>query len=112
MMVEDESGISFKLRGTGWGSRRALYGLYGGGELNNGSIGCEAPSLTGPGGDNTGWGASPPPNPTTAPATGAPVNASNQMPLSPGKILLKQILEIELAEELVIIIFVGWMKKS
>lgn len=84
---DDESGLSLKLRGTGWGSRRALIGLCGGGELTNGSTGWGPPPAGGPGGANSGWGAPPPPNPSIAAAWGAPVNASNQMSSSSGKIL-------------------------
>ena len=81
---QDQQGLSFKLRGTGWGSRRALVGLCGGGELTNGSTGWGPPPAGGPGGTNSGWGAPPPPNPSIAAAWGAPTNASNQMSSSSG----------------------------
>jgi hypothetical protein len=80
----DDDGLSFKLRGTGWGKRRAVLGLSGGGELTNGSTGWGPPPATGPGGANSGWGAPPPPNPSIAAAWGSPANASNQMSSSSG----------------------------
>ena len=96
---DDESGLSLKLRGTGWGSRRAVIGLCGGGELTNGSTGWGPPPAGGPGGANSGWGAPPPPNPSIAAAWGAPVNASNQMSSSSGKILLNLFFLFKEAEQ-------------
>ena len=69
----DEDRLSFKLRGTGWGNRRAIIGLSGGGELTNGSTGWGPPPASGAGA-NSGWGAPPPPNPSVAAAWGNPVH--------------------------------------
>ncbi len=86
----DNPSYFFKLRGTGWGSRRALIGLFGGGELTNGSIGWGPTPKGGPDGTNSGWGAPPMPNPSTDAAWGAPVNASNQMSSSCGNKLFNK----------------------